>query len=253
MGFFDRFKAKEERESTLTVGGIELVLIPAGEFTMGSEKGGDAEKPARKVYLDAFYIGRYPITNAQYKRFVEATGHESPYASTGRLVPKGKEDHPVVNVTWDDVRAYCEWVSDETGQVLRLPTEAQWEKAARGTRSRKYPWGHKFDKDKCNTLESGIRDTTPVGKYSPAGDSPYGVADMAGNVWEWTSSLHKHYPYSADDGREDPTAKGDRVLRGGSFSYDRGFARVTYRYLVDPDGFLGKLGLRVVLLRPESP
>jgi len=192
--------------------------VPAGEFVMGdNNRGRKNEKPARKVHLDAFYIGKYPVTNAEYKRYMDDIGRSFE-------IPVGKADHPVVNINWYVARDYAVWAG------MRLLTEAEWEKAAswdvkwerRKERKRQYPWGDKFDKDKCNTLESEIRGTTPVGKYSPAGDSPYGCADMAGNVWEWTSSLYRQYPYQADDSREDPSYSGSHVLRGGS-CYDMQF------------------------------
>jgi formylglycine-generating enzyme required for sulfatase activity len=130
---------------------------------------------------------------------------------------------------------YCQWLNSllknelPSGLILRLPTEAEWEKAARGTDGREFPWGNEFDKNKCNTREGGRGDTTPVGSYSPRGDSPYGCADMAGNVWEWTHSLMKEYPYKDNDGRENENASGSRVQRGGSFFYYEGGARCASR------------------------
>jgi formylglycine-generating enzyme required for sulfatase activity len=183
----------------------------------GSER--DNEKPAHEVTLDAFYIGKYPMTNAEYKRYIDDMGRSFD-------IPSGKEQHPVVNITWSEAHDYAVWAG------MRLPTEAEWEKAASwdAGRKRRYPWGDDFDQDKCNTKSSRIGGTTPVGKYSPDADSPYGCADMAGNVWEWTSSLYKAYPYRADDGREDPDADGRRVVRGGSFGNDRVLARCAYRH-----------------------
>lgn len=180
--------------------GQEMVYIPAGEFLMGGEK-----KP---VLVEAFYVDRYPVTNSEYKRFVDSTRHPFPAHWRGGTYPEGKADHPVVQVRWSDAAAYARWAGK------RLPTEAEWEKAARGTDGREYPWGNEFDKDKCNTNESGIWDTTPVGQYSPAGDSPYGVGDMAGNVWEWTANGSGPIP---------------RPLRGGSWLDSRHEARCTSR------------------------
>lgn len=155
--------------------GKEMVYIPPGEFLMG-----DGKKPTR---ADGFYIDRYPVTNAEYARFCQETGHATPppWYNTGTY-PEGKADHPVVQVTWKDAAAYAQWAGK------RLPGEAEWEKAARGSDGREWPWGDEFDKNKCNTCEGDIGDTTPVGKYSPEGDSPYGVGDMAGNVYEWTAN-----------------------------------------------------------------
>ncbi|MBC8265243.1 MAG: SUMF1/EgtB/PvdO family nonheme iron enzyme [Anaerolineales bacterium] len=241
-----------------------MVLIPAGPFTMGSTESGN-EGPVHQVWLDAFWMARYPVTNAEYAEFVAASGYQGRKYWTeagwewkeqerrnqprewGKL--KSKRDHPVRYITWYEAVAYARW------RGAMLPSEAQWEKAARGglqipnlqspisniqlidnpNPERRYPWGDKFDKNKCTTSESRIGDTTPVGKYSPVGDSPYGVADMAGNVWEWTSSLYWPYPYSVEGGREDPDAPGRRVLRGGSFSYDLKLARCSSRHFGDPD------------------
>jgi formylglycine-generating enzyme required for sulfatase activity len=217
---------------------MELVQVPAGELMMGSDPANDTladddEQPQHPATLADFYIGKQEVTNAQYAAFVEATGHATPdHWGSGR-VPEGKEDHPVVNVSWNDAVAFTQWLGEETGMAFRLCTEAEWEKACRGTESPIYPWGDTFDPDKANTYEggeAGPTETTPVGSYSPAGDSPYGVADMAGNVWEWTSSLYRDYPYDPDDGREDLTISGSRVLRGGSFGNSEGRARCAYRY-----------------------
>ena len=232
-----------------------LVEVPAGEFTMGSEES-DREKPVHKVDLDTFYVARYPVTNAQWARFVAATGHKPPKHWPDSVCPPDKATHPVVYVTWYDAKAYAEWAG------LQLLSEAQWEKAARGglqipdpqnpgqrvdnpNPRRRYPWGDDFDKNKCNTDESGIGGTTPVGRYSPQGDSPYGVADMAGNVWEWTRSLYKEYPYQADDGREELKASDRRGLGGGSFGYVGWRARCSVRLYYHPDRVWSDRGFRV--------
>lgn len=242
----------EELSPTMVVGQVELILVPPGAFIMGSDEGEADEKPSHEVSLDAFYIGRYPVTNAQYRRFEEATGRTAPRHWSGGSIPEGKEDHPVVYVDWHDARAYCQWLTDKRDQVARLPTEAEWEKAARGTDGLMYPWGDEFDKSKCNTEVSGIRDTTPVGKYSSQGDSPYGIADMVGNVWEWTSSQYFQYPYKPDDGRENPKPHELphwRVARGAAFStrYGSGDVRCTYRSATNPDHPGGHRGFRVVV------
>jgi hypothetical protein len=212
--------------------------VPAGEFVMGEGS------KAHEVYLDAFYIGKYPVTNAEYKRYMDDIGRAFE-------IPAGKADHPVVEIFWYDVRDYAAWAG------MHLLTETEWEKAAswdegRRTkgekpvgRKRKYPWGDGFDKNKCNTRESRIGDTTPVGRYSPRGDSPYGCADMAGNVWEWTSSLKKEYPYRANDGREDMSSYDSRVLRGGSFYKFEDFARCASRLGGYPDYRDWDIGVRV--------
>jgi formylglycine-generating enzyme required for sulfatase activity len=241
--------------------GKEMILIPAGEFIMGSDTGRDDEKPQRKAYLPDFYISRYQVTNAEFEAFVKATGQVTTAEKEGKgralLGGKwgwvkgadwrhpcgpdssiaGREKHPVVQVSWSDAVAYCQWAGK------RLPTEAEWEKAARGTGGRTWPWGNEWVDGKCNTSEAGVDDTTPVGRYSPASDSPYGVADMAGNVWEWTADWYRAYPgstYKSDD-------FGDkrRVVRGGSWSSDQVFARCACRSRVSLDNCSLGLGFRV--------
>jgi formylglycine-generating enzyme required for sulfatase activity len=176
----------------------DMVFIRAGEFIMGDEE-------PRRVVLGGYWIDRYPVTVAQYRSFCEATGRQMPKEPYWGW----HDDHPIVNVSWHDAIAYCDWAG------ARLPTEAEWEKAARGVDGRKYAWGNEWDAGKCNNWESAPQQTTPVGSY-PQGASPYGVEDMTGNVWEWCSSLFKPYPYDANDGRENLSAEGRRVLRGGS-------------------------------------
>jgi formylglycine-generating enzyme required for sulfatase activity len=189
----------------------ELIRIPAGEFIMGSERGEEDERPRHRVHLDEYWIGKLPVTNAQYRRFLKATGYCKPsYWDDSRL---NKLDQPVVGVSWHDAVAYCKWAG------LSLPTEAQWEKAARGTDERKYPWGSQSPSRAHCSYAQLTEPTTKVGSY-PGGASPYGCMDMAGNVWEWCQSLYNDYPYRADDGREDLAADGHRVVRGGSWFYD---------------------------------
>jgi len=185
--------------------GKEMVRVPAGKFLCGDGK--------EEVELPEFWIGRAPVTNGEYARFVAETGREPPHHWKGKMPPKKIADHPVVNVSWDDATAYAKWAGG------RLPSEEEWEKAARGTDGREYPWGE-WTEGCCNSQEAGIGRTTPVGQYSPQGDSPYGCVDMAGNVWEWTASEHE---------------QGGRVTRGGSFGDDRDYARCTFRDGDDPD------------------
>ncbi|MBN1890078.1 MAG: SUMF1/EgtB/PvdO family nonheme iron enzyme [Thermoflexales bacterium] len=167
----------------------ELVLIPAGEFLMGSDPAKDKqayddEKPQHKRHLPDYYMAKTPVTNGQYLAFVEKTGQRALGYWKGGKLPKGKENHPVVNVTWHDAVAYCRWLAEVTGKPYGLPSEAEWEKATRGTDGRIYPWGNDWDAKKCNTSEGGKKGTTPVVAY-PGGASPYGCLDMSGNVWEW--------------------------------------------------------------------
>jgi formylglycine-generating enzyme required for sulfatase activity len=230
----------------------EMILIPAGEFLMGSDPSvdGDAmdlEQPQHTLYLPDYYMARTPVTNAQYAAFVEATGHSQPQHWKGGKPPSGKEDHPVVWVSWHDALAYCDWLAEVTGKPYRLPSEAEWEKAARGSDGRIYPWGNEWDVERCNSQKGGEGDTTPVGAY-PEGASPYGLLDMAGNVWEFTRSVHRDYPYDPEDGREDLEAEGRRTFRGGAYNAVRGVIRCAYRLRYPPPGGRAKeLGFRVVL------
>jgi formylglycine-generating enzyme required for sulfatase activity len=234
-----------------TFGEMEFVQVPAGKFIMGSRSQDEAtedEKPQHTVDISYdYFMARSPVTNAQYAAYVNAKGIIHPVDDWEK-----KRDHPVVNVAWNDALAYCLWWNDlrknelPSGVVLRLPTEAEWEKAARGADGLIYPWGNTFDKNKCNTDEGGKNDTTPVGLYSPQGDSPYGAVDMVGNVWEWTHSLFKKYPYDAEDGREAENSSGERVQRGGSYLGTDQLARAAARYRGDP-GFLDFIGFRVVV------
>ena len=247
---------------TTNVLGIEWVEIPEGEFWMGDDNGRDNEKPCHLVNLPTYWIAKTPITNAQYQQFVQATGHSIPEHWENGQIPKGKENHPVVYVSWDDGMDLAKWVGAQMGETVLLPSEAEWEKAARGglvllngqqnpLPKRNYPWGDSFDKNNCNTSESGIKDTTPVDKYR-FGASPYGVLDLSGNVWEWMRSLYKPYPYVAGDGREDLQLRDSRGLRGGSW-YNGGYARAAYRYLDRPHYRGVSVGLRLVRVpRPPS-
>jgi formylglycine-generating enzyme required for sulfatase activity len=236
----------------------ETVLIPAGVFLMGSlenETSPANELPQHEVDLRAYRIGTYPVTNAEYAQFVKQTQYPAPQKAGwfGRSPPQDKHDHPVVGVTWYDALAYCRWLSEQTGRTYRLPTEAEWEKAARGVDGRIYPWGDEWDAGRCNCAS---RQTTPVSAY-PSGQSPYACYDMIGNVWEWTSTLwgsnwrapEFSYPYQAHDGREDLAADTSvyRLFRGGSFE-DK-IARLTCaaRRWYAPEHAGKVLGFRVLL------
>ena len=231
----------------------ELVHVPAGAFYMGSsdwdKDARESEKPRHRLYLPDYWIGRYPVTNEEYRYFLLANPkQQKPVSWYGTDFPKGKSRHPVVSVSWDDAVAYCRWLSNICGKIYALPSEAEWEKAARGSDGRIYPWGNTFDKTRCNTSESKNGDTTPVGKYSPRGDSPYGCADMSGNVWEWTRSVLKDYPYDPNDGREASDASGSRVNRGGSWSNNSYYVRLSRRLLTLPSYDWLFDGFRVVAL-----
>ncbi len=235
----------------------ELILIPAGEFLMGSDpkKDKDAsrnEQPQHTLYLPNYYIAKTSVTNTQYAAFVQATRYKPRADWQGKELLLGKENHPVVNVSWEDVMAYCHWLAQVTGKTYRLPTEAEWEKASRGTDGRIYPWGDKWDAKRCNTREGNkgktILGTMPVFAYSK-GASPYGVLGMAGNVWEWCATKWgKSYPYDVaeDEWNDDYLgSSGHRVLRGGAFLDFASQARCANRLKYTPDGRYNARGFRV--------
>jgi formylglycine-generating enzyme required for sulfatase activity len=200
------------------------------------------------------------VTNEQFAQFVFTANYNSDHGG------QDEANRPVDDVNWYDAMAYCHWLNDlARGELknltVRLPTEAEWEKAARGRLSpaasegdragaREWPWGNEFDKDKCNCHESGLGRTTPVGAYSPQGDSPYGAADMAGNVWEWCHSLYEPYPYQVNDGRESESDSDCRVVRGGGYTDVRASMRCVSRDRIDPHLSYGGLGFRVVIAPP---
>jgi len=207
----------------------ETVPIPAGGFLMGHAPGvgiPDHETPEHRLTLPDYRIGRYPVTNAEYAGFIRHnSGREVPDHWQLRQPPPGRLDHPVSGVSWDDARAYCDWLSEHTGRRYRLPSEAQWEKAARGRSGRTYPWGGQWQDEYCNVATGH---SSPVSTY-PQGASEYGCEDLLGNVQEWTLSRwggnpatsDYTYPYEPDDGRElldTGTGRGYRIHRGGSWN-----------------------------------
>ncbi|NIM14207.1 MAG: SUMF1/EgtB/PvdO family nonheme iron enzyme [Candidatus Aminicenantes bacterium] len=240
-----------------------MVPVPAGEFIRGSNDGEDNEKPERRIYLDAFEIGVYLVTNQEFKLFVEDKGYEKEELWTPEgwqwrtkeniTEPKYWHDRkwngpnfPVVGVSWYEAAAYANWLSQVIGKTYRLPFEAEWEKAASGTDGREYPWGNKFDKSMCNSGESGLGRTSPVGIF-PGGASPYGCYDMAGNVWEWCADWYdgKYYHDSPAKNPRGPTDGSGRVFRGGRGS--RQGCRASYRDWNAPVG-RGALGFRLARL-----
>ncbi len=230
---------------------IEWVDVPAGEFTMGSDPAVDpdaydGEMPQHPVYVDAFRISKYEVTNAQYAQCVRATVCDEPRAVQYYSDP-AYADYPVYYVSWFDAQMFCEWVGG------RLPTEAEWEKAARGTDGRIYPWGNEFAESKCNTSESGIGDMTEVGSY-PDGASPYGAMDMAGNVWEWVADWHDfdYYKKAPERNPQGPDSGDVRVLRGGSWLGYQFEARCAARSRLGPDYRSYHVGFRVAA-SPGSP
>jgi formylglycine-generating enzyme required for sulfatase activity len=245
---------------------LGFIEIPAGQFTMGSQKGETDrfadESPQHRLELPGFSIARYPTTVAQFKAFVAAAN----YDPTNPLCLRGVPNHPVTWVTWHDAMAYCRWLTDSircshaTPRLLRsllsaddgcritLPSEAEWERAARGTGARRYPWGDDIDPDRANYQMTGIERPSPVGAF-PRGRTPSGVEDLSGNVWEWTRSHHAAYPYRPNDGREDIDAGDDvlQVLRGGSFDFNAHFVRAAFRLKNVRLGRNNLIGFRVVV------
>lgn len=186
----------------------EMILIPEGQFIMGSNKRFPDEGPMHIAYTEKFYLDKFEVTNAQYLKFAQETERRLPDHLRNGVIPPGRENHPVIYVNWYDANDYCHWAGK------RLPTDIEWEKGARGTDGRTFPWGNEFDARKANVPQLGLRSTTPVGSF-PEGKSPYGLYDMAGNVWEWTESWYKAYP-----GNKRPTENyGERykVVKGGSW------------------------------------
>jgi formylglycine-generating enzyme required for sulfatase activity len=237
------------------IGGGEMVYVPEGEFIMGSnddelheiknvygKRGGfegylfEAERPRRKIYTKSFFIDKYEVTNAQYKKFIDAAGYPTPRHWKNGTYPAGKADYPVLFVSWYDAKEYAKWARK------RLPTEAEWEKAARGTDGRVYPWGNHFDPALTSTAESSLENMgdalcnvntgNRVGKVK--GDvSPYGAYDMGGNVREWTDSWY-------DEG------KLKKVIKGGSWVDLSPKARAANREGIDPQGVSHIMGFRCV-------
>ena len=232
-----------------------MVLIPEGEFQMGSEKGDRDEKPLHSVYLDAFYMDTHEVTVGEYKQFINATGHRALSDSVFRCSPTDK--HPIVGVSWHDAMAYAQW------KGKRLPTEAEWEKAARGGLiGMKYPWGNTIDSSKANynkNTKSGTHgeQTTPIGKY-PA--NAYGLYDMVGNVSEWCLDTYQKDFY-AKPPRHNPIADAEninhlvenfknvetrRIVRGGSWSFNAKSVRVANRFAEKPSLLSSDVGFRCV-------
>lgn len=277
------FKQEKMKSEINPIDGAELVWIPGGEFFMGTDAGdiprllefaqswdknvnADSfrnQSPRHKVMVGGFWIYKYEVTNEQLDRFVKATGYQPQYGKEGReywdkFTEGGKANHPAVCVSWNDAMAYCKWAGG------RLPTEAEWEYAARGADGRRFPWGNDWSHHNCNyadkntpfphsdkTADDGFQYTAPVGSF-PQGASPFGAMDMAGNVWEWCSSLYQPYPYNATDGRENLSGtKGDRVLRGGAWYYRPSDCDAAYRFWLSPDFKHYGIGVRCVVPKKD--
>ncbi|MEM7032026.1 MAG: SUMF1/EgtB/PvdO family nonheme iron enzyme [Chloroflexota bacterium] len=252
-------QANTELEQTLPFE-PQMVRIPQGTFLMGTPENEVAdivkldikketverEIPQHEIALPDYAISRYPTTHAEYKRFIDDEGYQSKdyWTAAGwqwrekenRTQPDFWDDEayndpaqPVVGVSWYEAVAYCNWLADKSGKPYRLPTEADWEKAARCSDGRRYPWGNTWDKNQCNNQESGPGKPTPVGQY-PDDDFPHQVSDMVGQVWEWCSSKDESYPYNPDDGRENLDGNDARIVRGGSWASSSPAARCRCGY-----------------------
>ena len=198
-----------------------MIFIPAGDVFIGSNDGDLCEQPRHKVFANAFYIGKFEVTNKEYLEFVKATGHRAPSHWSGTVIPPGLDSHPVEWVSYEDAETYCTWRGG------RLPSEAEWERAARSNQLLLYPWGNKFDTNRANTWEANRNGTAAVGSY-PMGASPFGVEDMAGNVFEWVSGFLEAYPGSKVKLPE--YNQHLRILRGGSWNFNDYYARTTHRF-----------------------
>jgi len=215
---------------------VDMVAVPAGTYTIGCDDGDDYAKPGHSVQLNGFLIDRTEVTNAQYQKFIAATGHPAPPTWQGETFPEGKDKNPVTDVTWQDAADYASWAGK------RLPTEAEWEAAARGTDGRIYPWGNQWDKSLANVDSTGIED---VGSF-PGGASPFGALDMVGNVWEWTADEFDLYPGS--QAKMPKTIEAGityRVIRGGAYDVKKPLiCSACYRGFVDASKPYAKTGFR---------
>jgi len=227
-----------------------MTRIDSGPFLMGGrdEDSPRGERPAHTVHLSSFYVGRYPVTNQDYSEFVRCTNHRVPIHWARGTFPTGMGQHPVVNVSWQDARDFAEW----TG--ARLLTEAEWEKAARGTDERHYPWGNRFvDGERCNGNNS-VGTTTIVNEF-PDGRSPYGIWDMCGNVYEWCVDYYDedYYKISPGSNPKGPDGGQERVVRGGSVGETRAALRVTHREGVNEVTSRETTGFRLAMDAESSP
>jgi formylglycine-generating enzyme required for sulfatase activity len=228
-----------------------MVSISEGSFLMGSENGFDNERPAHRVWLDAFLIGLYPVTNGEYRRFVEETGAlQPPFWSEAMFCDLEK---PVVGITWDEARRYCDWLSGATGKPFRLPTEAEWECAARGgLEQNTYPWGDEHPLERpypgCDVENGG---PARVGQYEPNG---FGLYEMSEGVHEWCSDFYNssYYYTSPERNPQGPPSGKRRVSRGGSWRHRVKFSRCSARSSLDPSFRYADYGFRVAMSNGSS-
>jgi formylglycine-generating enzyme required for sulfatase activity len=238
----------------------DMIVVPAGEFLMGEGR------EQHELFLPDYQLGKYPVTNAEYKGFIETGGYQNKslwteagwqevgqkqteprYWQDGRF---NQPNQPAIGLSWYECVAYCRWLSAETDQLYRLPTEAEWEKGARGVDGRMYPWGNKFEAHLSNAREGDqkVCSTTPVGIY-PTGVSPFGLFDCAGNGWEWCATRWKKpFPYDPRQDEWKPNyleGKNLRVLRSGSWNYKAEAARCGYRFRFQPYGWSERGGFRL--------
>jgi formylglycine-generating enzyme required for sulfatase activity len=212
-----------------------MVLVEAGTYRIGRDDGDPYSRPQYTVHLPAFFIDRTEVTNAEYKRFVDATNHKPPESWRGRTYPPGEELLPVTGVSWQDAVDYAKWAGK------RLPTEVEWEAAARGRDGRIYPWGNDWIPDAANIGGKGI---VQVGRF-PKGASPAGALDMIGNVWEWTADQFKLYPGSSAQMPELEPGATYRIIRGGAYDGNK-MHDATYRGFIDSSKGYPKVGFRCV-------
>jgi formylglycine-generating enzyme required for sulfatase activity len=244
FGLWKELAGAEMPKTIMGKDGAPMVLVPAGAFLMGSLDGDADERPPRQVTLPAFYMDQFEVTHEQYAKFLQATGHKAPVDWPKGQMPVKLAKHPVVNVTFADAAAYAKWAGK------RLPTEAEWEKAARGTDGRVFPWGNQAQGKKTASGPEAKEHTWPVGSY-PDDVSPYGCFDMAGNAWEWTSTWYDAYLGNA--GLELEYGKKFMVIRGGgAINYYQADAtrRCADRARSTPYGTYDALGFRCVKEAP---
>ncbi len=251
---------------------LEMIDIAAGRFRMGAtiediryykdqgwstaEKDCERERPTEYIYLPEYQISRYPITNYQYYQFTSSTGYVMPGHWINEKYQTNSENYPVVNISWYDANEYCKWLSAKFQAKYRLPTEAEWEKAARGKEGYRWPWGNEWNLTYCNTKLNGggHHEITPVNQFANKNNSPYEVVDMIGNVLEWCNTKWGNhwqrpefsYPYRPDDGRESIEGDELRIMRGGSYRDFVFRLRSSNRDRYMPDKFAPHIGFRCV-------